>query len=132
MKYICIAFCIFLLYSCSENSVRTENRTDEKSVKSSMTEELIDDPISAELIIAPNPASIYVSVNFEITYSCKLKIRLENPLGNVISEVFNNYVNVGNHALNIDVDNLKTGYYFIHLLDDYGNSHRRLFKVVRD
>ena len=71
-------------------------------------------------ITYPNPSSTELVLEFNLTNPNHTTITINDLNGKQIKEVFNGYMNEGNHKLNIDLRELQNGNYFLRIQS--GNS----------
>lgn len=59
----------------------------------------------------PNPFNAITSISFYLPEKSKVKINLYNSLGELITTIFNNELEAGNHLLRFEANNLASGVY---------------------
>ncbi|NLH61985.1 MAG: T9SS type A sorting domain-containing protein [Ignavibacteriales bacterium] len=63
----------------------------------------------------PNPFNPTTSIQFSLSESDRVSIKIYDILGNLISEIINEYRNAGNHKVDFNAINLPGGIYFCNL-----------------
>jgi hypothetical protein len=67
-------------------------------------------------VVAPNPAVDQANVSFELIEGNETVVSIYNAQGQIISTVVNDELVAGTHAVEIDVNDLPSGIYFIQLV----------------
>jgi hypothetical protein len=88
--------------------------TIEKSASTSTYQ--LDNEVKVE--IAPNPASDFISIKYNLLKSALVNITVFNTQGKAIKTVSNSKKTEGGHSELVDVGNLANGLYFIHIKID--------------
>lgn len=78
--------------------------------------------------IYPNPSNTSSSLSCNLSKESKVKIEIQNVLGQKISEVFNGDLKKGENTININTTELGSGNYFVNISD--GNSSKKIKMIV--
>jgi hypothetical protein len=98
-------------YSIAENS--TEKRNEDSNYR-----------------FYPNPTSAKITLEYYIARQGNLSIWIDDSLGGAVSNILTNeVVSVGNHKLEADIDNLKSGIYFLNIVKDGFRVVKKLVKL---
>lgn len=82
---------------------------------------------SNSILISPNPATSYISLEFQIQQSEEVNIKIKNVLGvTVYSERTNGLI--GKQSKDVDISILKTGVYFVELSHEDGFITKKIIK----
>jgi len=86
-------------------------------------------PVFDELMVYPNPARNFASVNFTLNENADVNIQLFNMLGKSAMEVFNGNKYPGYHQVDFDPSSLSAGTYFIRITANDSVQTTRLIKL---
>jgi len=76
----------------------------------------------------PNPTTGNTVLEYNLTKSTNVEIVIYDVVGNKIETIENNYKNAGNFSNNLNLDNYKSGIYFIKINTDYSNNTQKVIK----
>jgi hypothetical protein len=79
--------------------------------------------------VYPNPAVDHSIVQFRTDGGGKLKLRLFDPLGNLVQEYFDEDFSVGTHEYKLDLRGLKPGNYILQLRSNVKSETQVLQKL---
>ena len=75
----------------------------------------------------PNPAQYKLSLDFESKREY-IKIALFDGLGSEVKVIYNGMISAGNHTLDVDIQNLPAGNYFVRIASDSAQNTKLLVK----
>jgi hypothetical protein len=84
----------------------------------------------ASASIFPNPSNTSCSLSFNLSKDSKVKVEMQNILGQKVAEVFNGDLQKGENTLNVSTSELSNGNYFINFSDGNGNSTKNLKLII--
>jgi len=79
------------------------------------------------IIIYPNPTNGFITLNFNQQLPEITNINLNNTNGILIRNLYNNFLEPGQQALNFDVNDLANGSYFVNVSSSHENI---VFKII--
>lgn len=74
----------------------------------------------------PNPAINNNTLTYEVTEATRIKIALTDESGNVIKVLVNEFKEVGEYRMDVDLSNLKNGAYYYTVTDNGGISTQKV------
>jgi len=69
-----------------------------------------------ELLITPNPAKDFATINFTLNESAEVNIQVYNVIGQSVMEVFDGTQYPGYHQIEVDAAKLRPGIYFVRVM----------------
>lgn len=78
--------------------------------------------------VFPNPSNSSCSLTFNLVKDSKVKIEIENQLGQKVSDVFNGDLQKGENNINVSTSEISSGNYFINFSD--GETSKKLKLVI--
>ncbi len=76
--------------------------------------------------IYPNPAKENVKVNFQLKEAGMVNVSISNVMGQNVLDIKNEWTPAGNHSINISVNNLTKGIYFVNINNGNSVSSKKL------
>ena len=73
----------------------------------------VDDPLSAYISLAPNPARNLSVLSFVTQQEGRVAITLYDAVGRLVENIIDRPMSAGNHSVNLDAQNLAAGIYFV-------------------
>ncbi len=67
------------------------------------------------LKVYPNPAKLYINVDYEVTETGWIQLNIYNILGQVVSSLMSHHISIGRYTENIVVNGLPDGLYLVRL-----------------
>ncbi len=86
-------------------------------------------PVFEELVVFPNPARDFASVNFTLNENADVNVQVFNMLGQSALEVFNGNKYPGYHQVDFDPSLLSPGTYFVRIAANDNVQTTRLIKL---
>jgi len=83
-----------------------------------------------EIMIYPNPAVDYISINCYIDKSDKYSVRIYNINGEKIKHISTDVIPIGNYQMEIDITNLQSGTYILKI-ENSEMSYSKEFNIFR-
>lgn len=80
--------------------------------------------------VYPNPATDYAEFSFNLDKSSHVNVEIYNSLGQKVNTLLNQVLDAGMHGLNINVNQLVSGTYYIRMTSN-GNSITKKLTVIR-
>jgi len=99
---------VFLLMDFTAN--KTKNKTSE----------------IASIELHPNPATDFITLDYEIKADTKITIKILNNTGNELQTIVNEDTKVGTYSKQVDISDFEKGIYFINIKSDKGFITRML------
>jgi len=78
-----------------------------------VAEHKVDDPLSAYISLAPNPARNLSVLSFVTQQEGRVAITLYDAVGRLVENIIDRPMSAGNHSVNLDAQNLAAGIYFV-------------------
>jgi hypothetical protein len=97
------------------NGIFQTNLTSASGVLSGIENVLVN---NLEMNIFPNPVTSTVNVAFTLKTNSQVNLYIYDELGKVVKSVKRNKYNVGNNTIQLELDNLQAGIYFVSLRVD--------------
>ena len=97
------------------NGIFQTNLTSASGVLSGVENVLVN---NLEMNIFPNPVTSTVNVAFTLKTNSQVNLYIYDELGKVVKSVKRNKYNVGNNTIQLELDNLQAGIYFVSLRVD--------------
>ena len=85
--------------------------------------------LSSKIHIYPNPASEEINILFNIDKPGDIKLQFINSLGQKIKSVATDKLNMGENRINIPVDEIPNGVYFIKIIINENFVNKRIIKI---
>lgn len=85
-----------------------------------------EEPALAEMIVYPNPATEANTLQYNVKKSGQVRIELRTKGGNVLKVLLNEYKEVGEYNLDVNLDDLEGGIYFYTLIDQQGVTSKKV------
>ena len=85
---------------------------------SSVREDNISNQMS--FFVYPSPAQSYVNISFSIPSDSHVSIKIFDVYGNLVKEISNEYKVAGPYSFSVNINELVSGAYFLHIQTDQG------------
>lgn len=80
----------------------------------------------AEMIVYPNPATATNTLQYQVQKAGQVRIELRTKGGNVLKVLLNEYKDIGEYNLDVNLSELEGGIYFYTLIDQQGVTSKKV------
>lgn len=120
-------------YFIKQNDISTLYYTQRKAITTGITSVANTSAETAQMAIAPNPASEIVSVRFALAKSERVSLKVFNTLGQEIAQILDETLPAGEHTRSLDISHwlLLSGAYFLQLNTQHSTLNTIPLQVMR-